>query len=94
MFIIDIEHKATLDEIDQHLEAHRKFLDDCYQKNLFLMSGPKKPRTGGIIIANMADREQLLNLLKADPFYHYKLSDYTITEFSATKTIVSHANFT
>lgn len=50
MFIIELSYKKALDVIDKHLEAHRAYLDEGYKNNYFLVSGPKTPRTGGIII--------------------------------------------
>lgn len=53
--------------IDKHLANHRAFLDEGYKNNFFVASGPRNPRTGGIIIANVKNLEQLENILKQDP---------------------------
>ncbi len=85
MFIIDLEYTGSLEEIDQHLLAHRDFLESQYQKGLLLASGPKNPRTGGIIIALGNDRTQVESLIENDPFHQLNLARYTLTEFSAVK---------
>ncbi|HLB43186.1 MAG TPA: YciI family protein [Gammaproteobacteria bacterium] len=49
------------------------------------MSGPKNPRTGGVIISLIDDREQLNIILSEDPFYTQNIADYEIIEFIPTK---------
>ncbi|MDP4170378.1 MAG: YciI family protein, partial [Bacillota bacterium] len=51
MFIVELTYVKSLDEIDRLREAHVAFLKKYYEKGIFLMSGPKNPRKGGIIIA-------------------------------------------
>ncbi len=85
MFIIDLEYKAPLEEIDAHLAAHRDFLESYYQKGLLLASGPKNPRTGGIIIALGNDLSVIEAMIQADPFFEKKLAHYSITEFFPVK---------
>ena len=83
LFVVDLNYLAPLPEVDVYLEGHRAFLRDGYAKNMFLASGPKVPRTGGIILAeanSLADLEAFLNL---DPFKANGVADYSITEFNA-----------
>jgi uncharacterized protein YciI len=90
MFIIEITYKKPLEQVDQHLTEHRLFLDNGYKENYFIASGPKNPRTGGIIISQLKNREQLENILKKDPFCIYDVADYKIIEFNPIK---YHSNF-
>lgn len=85
MFIIELTYIKSLDEIDKHLAEHRLFLDKGYTKNYFVVSGPKHPRRGGIIISQLKDRVQLENIIKKDPFYIHGVADYKIIEFNPTK---------
>ncbi len=52
-----------------------------YEAGNFLMSGRKKPRTGGIIISNVNTREHLDQILQQDPYYQNKVADYSVVEF-------------
>lgn len=90
MFIIELTYKESLEQIDQYLAEHRAFLDNGYKENYFVASGPKNPRTGGIIISQLKNRAQLENILKKDPFWVHDVADYKLIEFSPTKW---HANF-
>lgn len=71
--------------MDQYLAAHRSFLEEGYQKNFFVASGPKNPRTGGIIISQLSERKQLEEILQKDPFYLYNIAEYEIIEFTPVK---------
>lgn len=85
MFVIIITYKKSLELIDQHLVAHRAFLDEGYQKNFFIASGPQNPRTGGIILSQLKDRAQLEAVLKHDPFRVHDIADYQFIEFDPVK---------
>ncbi|MDQ2993513.1 MAG: YciI family protein [Pseudomonadota bacterium] len=90
MFIILLTYVKSIDEIDSHIREHRSFLDEGYQNNFFIVSGPRNPRTGGIIISQLNDRTQLENFLKNDPFQIHGLASYEIIEFTPVK---HHRNF-
>lgn len=90
MFIIQLTYKVSIKEVDKYLIRHREFLDIGYQKNYFIASGPKNPRTGGVILSQLKDRAQLESFLKNDPFFIHGIADYEITEFSPVK---FHADF-
>lgn len=85
MFIILITYTKPLEMIDDYVAAHRAFLDVGYHKNIFVASGPQNPRTGGVIISQLTDRNQLESILKDDPFLIHELATYTIIEFSPVK---------
>ena len=85
MFIVSLNYKVPLAEIDHLQAAHVEWLKACYAEGLFVASGPKKPRTGGIIIAR-GSRDVLDARLAADPFAKAGAADYDVTEFVARMT--------
>jgi len=85
MIIVDLTYKVDLATLEQHLAAHREFLEKYYQQGYFLASGPKEPRTGGIIIALTDDLQELVAILAADPFYLHEVADYKFTIFKPVK---------
>ncbi len=93
MFIIHINYKKPLDIVDQYVNAHRTYMDAGYKKNYFVASGPKNPRTGGLIISNMKDKEELKNFLKNDPYNINQVADYIIEEFIPVKYHPDFAGF-
>lgn len=81
MFIIDLNYIVPLEELDTHMADHVKYLRKYYKKNIFVASGRKVPRTGGIILALADSKEAVEKLIKEDPFYKHELAEFTITEF-------------
>lgn len=86
MFIVLLEYTRPLDEVDAQIPAHRAFLERQYATGHFLLSGRKEPRTGGVIIATMASKLQLEQLLKDDPFAQAGVASYQVIEFIPTMT--------
>lgn len=81
MFIINLSYIVPLEMLDAHMADHVKFLNKYYKQNIFLASGRKVPRTGGIILALAKSKEEVENIISEDPFYIHKLAEFSITEF-------------
>jgi uncharacterized protein YciI len=81
MFIIDLNYIVPLEELDQHMANHVKFLRKYYKKGNFIASGRKVPRTGGIILAVADDVEAIDSIMSEDPFTKHELAEYTVTHF-------------
>lgn len=64
------------------------FLDNFFASGTFLASGPKQPRTGGIILATAPSLPALEAILEEDPFKREQLAHYEITEFIPSKAAV------
>jgi uncharacterized protein YciI len=84
-FIILLTYKSSLEEIDLERDKHILFLDKYYKEDVFLLSGPKIPRTGGVILAKAKSENALWSFLKEDPFHVKNLAEYTIIPFCPTK---------
>jgi uncharacterized protein YciI len=81
MFIINLNYIVPLDQLDLHMAAHVKFLKGYYKKNVFVASGRKVPRTGGIILALAKSKEEVEQIIREDPFSKHKLAEFSVTEF-------------
>ncbi|MEJ7646377.1 MAG: YciI family protein [Chryseolinea sp.] len=81
MYIIDLNYIVPLPKLDDYMANHVKFLKKYYKLNVFVASGRKVPRTGGIILALAANREEIDKIVSEDPFYIHRLAEFTITEF-------------
>jgi len=80
MFVVSLNYKVPLEQVDAHIEDHIAWLKQAYAKGMFLASGRKIPRDGGVILAK-GDRAALEDELTRDPFHQHDLADYHITEF-------------
>src|SRR5690606_37548546 len=65
MFIIDLNYVVPLDQLDAHMAEHVKFLRKYYKMDVFVASGRKVPRTGGIILALAKSKEDHSNPSRA-----------------------------
>lgn len=90
MFLILVNYKKSIEEIDQHLTEHRAYLDEGYRKNYLITSGPRNPRSGGVILSQLKDRKEIDTFLAADPFSIHHLVEYEVIEFTPVK---YHAQF-
>jgi uncharacterized protein YciI len=90
MFIINLNYIAPLEKIDALMKEHMVFLNACYREGLFIVSGRKVPRTGGIILAKGSSREALEALMRNDPFVVHGLAEFDVIEFQASQ---SHPEF-
>lgn len=81
MFIVDLNYIVPLEELDEHMEAHVKYLRKYYDRNIFVASGRKVPRTGGIILALAETKEEVEKIIAEDPFYKNELAEFTVTHF-------------
>ena len=80
MFIIDLHYLALFDEVSVYMDVHLNHLQKYYDKKVFVVWGPKVPRTGGVILAFANTREEIETIITEDPFYQHKLAAFTITE--------------
>ncbi len=81
MFIIDLNYIVPLEDLDSHMAAHVKYLHKYYKKNIFVASGRKVPRNGGIILALAESKEDVEKIIAEDPFFKLELAEFTITHF-------------
>lgn len=86
MFIISLTYKVPLETVDQHLNNHIDYLNEQYELGNFQASGRKVPRTGGIILSILKDKQTLIAVLEKDPFKIHDLATYEVIEFIPSKT--------
>ena len=85
LFILELTYHRGLAPVEANLQEHRKYLADNYSAGLFLASGRKEPRTGGIILAT-GTREEIEATIRTDPFTINDAATYSIIEFIPSMT--------
>ena len=83
MFILSLTYIAPLEDADKHMETHMAWVKSGYDQRLFLASGRKVPRTGGVILA-CGERAVLERMCADDPFVVHGIAEYEITEVAFT----------
>ncbi|BEV72335.1 MULTISPECIES: YciI family protein [unclassified Paludibacterium] len=85
MYIVSLTYTRPLQEVDALLEAHIAWLKDAYAAGVFIASGRKVPREGGVILAR-GERAELDAWLARDPFAVGAVARYDVTEFVPSMT--------
>lgn len=80
MFVVTLTYTAPLTAVDAHLDAHRAWLAEGYAAGVFIASGPRLPRVGGVILAT-GERAALDAMLQRDPFARGNVATYDVIEF-------------
>ena len=84
-FIINVTYKVPLIKIDEMLAEHRKFLQIGYDNGLLLFSGPRNPRTGGVVAARAESLEHIISFFNNDPYKINNAADYEFIEIDPVK---------
>ncbi|WP_412538240.1 YciI family protein [Longispora sp. K20-0274] len=85
MFIVTLTYTAPLTEIDARLTEHNDWLDRHYSAGLFVGSGRRVPREGGVIVVRDADRDVLDAALAGEPFLRDGVATAQVVEFSPSR---------
>jgi uncharacterized protein YciI len=85
MFVVELTYTAPLEKIDAEMTAHMRFLKKYYAAGVFVVSGRKVPREGGIVLATGKTRQELEAIVKEDPFVERGLAEFRIVEFRASQ---------
>ncbi|MEV6952575.1 YciI family protein [Streptomyces sp. NPDC051183] len=86
MFVMELTYTAPIESVEEEMDAHIAWLDGYYASGIFLASGRKVPRDGGVILAGGVSRAEIERIAAEDPFTVAGVCAYRITEFMATKT--------
>ncbi|MFE5301073.1 YciI family protein [Streptomyces sp. NPDC056632] len=93
MFVLELTYTAPVERVDALLPAHVEWLEGQYAAGVFLASGRKNPRDGGVILAGAVGRAEIERIVATDPFSVEGVCAYRIVEFYATKTVDGLARF-
>ncbi len=84
IYVVVLTYIKPLEEIDNAIPAHVEWLKKCYADGLFLASGRRIPRTGGVILAKCDSPGILESRLGPDPFPQLGLAPTEIIPFEAS----------
>jgi len=84
MYIVSLTYHRPIEEVESHLEGHIAWLKHHFQAGIFIASGRKNPRTGGVILVKDMERTKLDAILAEDPFV--AVANYEVTNVALTTT--------
>ena len=85
MYLVHVNYIQPIEEVEKFLVAHRSFLDKYYASGNLIVSGPRNPRIGGILLCNATSRNEVWSIIKEDPFYLNNIAEYEVIEFNPVK---------
>jgi uncharacterized protein YciI len=86
MFVVMLTYQRPLGEIDALMRQHVGWLKRHYESGLFIASGRRVPRVGGIILARSGDAAALEAAMKEDPFVKHGAARFELIEFTPSMT--------
>ncbi len=81
--LILLSYIVPLDEVDRRMKAHIGWLEQGYEQGLFLMSGRRNPRSGGVIVCR-GHKAEVEALAASDPFVTSGAATIEVIEFNAS----------
>lgn len=81
-YIIHITYTVPLPRIEEITPRHREYLKTQYEKGTMLFSGPRVPRTGGVLFARAEGEALISEMIARDPYYISKAATYEIIEMN------------
>lgn len=93
MFAITLTYTAPLEEVDKHVPEHLEWIAAQNAAGVFLTSGRRIPRTGGVILAaSSVGAEKLAEILAQDPYNVNGVAKYDVVEFAPGTTAPGFEN--
>ena len=65
MFLIIVDYKKPLEEVERYLAEHWAFLDRYFAQGKLLCTGPQNPRTGGVIVSKVRKPKPLRGKIRS-----------------------------
>lgn len=84
-FLVQIDYNVPVESLGDTIRLHREFLQIGYEKGWLLMSGPRNPTTGGIVVARAPSQQALEDFFNGDPYKLSGLATHTFVEFNPVK---------
>ncbi|AIR62031.1 YciI family protein [Cedecea neteri] len=84
IYVVVLTYIKPLEEVDAQIPAHVEWLKKGYAEGVFLASGRRIPRNGGVILAKCDSIESLEARLSQDPFQKLNIAKAEILPFEAT----------
>ncbi|MDM2923114.1 YciI family protein [Citrobacter sp. Cpa228] len=84
IYVVVLTYVKPLEEVDAQILAHVEWLKKGYADGVFLASGRRVPRDGGVILAKCDSLESLEERLSQDPFQKLNIAKVDIIPFEAS----------
>lgn len=85
MILILLRYVKPMDEVEAQTPAHRAFVDALVAEGKVIVSGPRDPRAGGVLLTTFATEVEAMKRMVDDPFFENGIAEYEAIRFIPTK---------
>lgn len=82
--VVVLTYIKPIEEVDTQITAHMEWLHKGYEDGIFLASGRRIPRNGGVILAKGDNPQALQERINQDPFLKSGVAKAEIIPFDAS----------
>ncbi|MBS1904227.1 MAG: hypothetical protein JSS75_11020 [Bacteroidetes bacterium] len=83
-FLIHLTYVKPIEVVQEFTDVHRAYLRTQYDQGILLFSGPRVPRTGGVLFGKADDVAVIEKMIAADPFRTNGVAEYEVIEVAPT----------
>jgi uncharacterized protein YciI len=85
MILILLRYVKPIEEVDALAADHGAFLDRLMRDGKLVASGPRDPRTGGVLITTFETEVEAMKRMVDDPFFEHGVAEYEAIRFKPTR---------
>ncbi|MBB6253264.1 YciI family protein [Nitrospirillum iridis] len=78
LFSITVSYTRPLDEVKEHLDAHKEWLVRHIKAGAILVAGPLQQGQGGFILAHAQDGSEIATMIADDPLDRHGVASFDI----------------
>jgi uncharacterized protein YciI len=78
-----VSYITAEENVAPHRQRHIEWVQKYFDSGIFLMSGPKKSKLGGVILAKNIEKELLKKIIAEDSYVTADVAEYQIVDFTA-----------
>lgn len=78
LFVVTLNNRSDAEQIQQQQADHRNWLVANTRAGRIVVAGPLESRTGGLIVAQCAERSELNRMMDEDPFVIHGLVELQV----------------
>lgn len=83
-FLIQLTYVKPIEVVQEFTDRHRAYLRTQFDAGILLFSGPRVPRTGGVLFGKAEDISVINSMIAADPFKTNGVAEYEVIEIAPT----------
>lgn len=85
MYLISITYTQPLAAVERVLEAHRQYLREAPLASRIVMTGRRRPATGGLVMLRADSLAEVEAFVRADPYHTENVAAFDIVEFDVAQ---------